>query len=181
MTQIIQIICPSCVLKGDIPFSTSKVIPHYYLRVVCAQTVGTLTTGLIACWCRRRVCHFMRDFRVPCIERFLDKALRVLLRRGSFCFVSRGGLLSLHFVHWSFYNGIHFWGGQALGIRLRRSHTGDRSSISSAWSRSFRADRCIPDLYDLYDLYDVAGWEPYDLHDLAHSSWVGPGPVQYIS
>ena len=37
------------------------------------------------------------------------------------------------------------------------------------WSRSFRADRYIPDLYDLYDLYDlahVAWWEPYNLHDL---------------
>ena len=36
--------------------------------------------------------------------------------------------------------------------------------------------RYIPDLYDLYDLYDlahVAGWEPYNLHDLGHVSWVG--------
>ena len=32
------------------------------------------------------------------------------------------------------------------------------------------------DLYDLYDLYDlphVAGWEPYNLHDLGHFSCVG--------
>ena len=31
------------------------------------------------------------------------------------------------------------------------------------------------DLYDLYDLYDlahVAGWEPYNLHDLPHIFWV---------
>ena len=35
----------------------------------------------------------------------------------------------------------------------------------------------MPDLYDLYDLYDpahVAGSEPFNLHDLAHTSWVGP-------
>ena len=35
--------------------------------------------------------------------------------------------------------------------------------------------RYIPDLYDLYDLYDlahVAGWEPYNLHDLVHVSYV---------
>ena len=37
-------------------------------------------------------------------------------------------------------------------------------------SRSFRADRSI---HDLYDLAHVAGWEPYNLHDLAHLSWVG--------
>ena len=41
------------------------------------------------------------------------------------------------------------------------------------------------DLYELYGLYDlhdpdlycvahVAVWKPYDLHDLAHISWVGP-------
>ena len=38
-----------------------------------------------------------------------------------------------------------------------------------------RADRSIPDLYDLYDLYDlahVAGWEPYNLRDIGHASWV---------
>ena len=32
------------------------------------------------------------------------------------------------------------------------------------------------DMYDVYDLYDlayVAGWEPYDVHGLAHVSWVG--------
>ena len=32
------------------------------------------------------------------------------------------------------------------------------------------------DLYDLYDLYDlphVAGWEPYNLHDLGHVSCIG--------
>ena len=38
----------------------------------------------------------------------------------------------------------------------------------------------MPYLYDLYDLYDlsaaVAGCEPYDLHDLAHVSWVGSIP-----
>ena len=36
-----------------------------------------------------------------------------------------------------------------------------------------RADRYIPDLYDLYDLYDlahVAGWELYNLLDLARVS-----------
>ena len=39
--------------------------------------------------------------------------------------------------------------------------------------------RYILDLYDLYDLHDlydlalVAGWEPYNLHDLGHASWVG--------
>ena len=29
------------------------------------------------------------------------------------------------------------------------------------------------DLYDLYDLAHVVGWEPYNLHDLGHVSWVG--------
>ena len=36
--------------------------------------------------------------------------------------------------------------------------------------------RCIPELYDMDDLCDlahVAGWEPYNLHDLAHVSCVG--------
>ena len=30
------------------------------------------------------------------------------------------------------------------------------------------------DLYDLYDLAHVAGWEPYNLQDLAHSlvGWI---------
>ena len=26
------------------------------------------------------------------------------------------------------------------------------------------------DLYDLYDLAHVAGWEPYNLHDLGYAS-----------
>ena len=29
------------------------------------------------------------------------------------------------------------------------------------------------DVYDLYDLANVAGWEPCNLHDLGHLSWVG--------
>ena len=33
-----------------------------------------------------------------------------------------------------------------------------------------KADRLI---HDLYDLAHVAGWEPFNLHDLAHVSWVG--------
>ena len=28
-------------------------------------------------------------------------------------------------------------------------------------------------MYYLYGLAHVAGWEPYDLHDLAHASGVG--------
>ena len=56
-------------------------------------------------------------------------------------------------------------------------HIAERSSIPTVHDRSryFKADRSsIPDLYDLYDLVQVAGWEPYDLHDLlAHVSWVG--------
>ena len=40
-------------------------------------------------------------------------------------------------------------------------HTWHRESISAWWSRSFRADRCIPDLYDLAHPY--AGWEPHGL------------------
>ena len=31
----------------------------------------------------------------------------------------------------------------------------------------------LHDLYDLYDLSHVAGWEPYNLRDLTHVSWVG--------
>ena len=52
----------------------------------------------------------------------------------------------------------------------------DHRLIATWWFSSFGADRYIPDLYDLYDLYDlahVAGWEPYNLHDLGHVSWVG--------
>ena len=33
-----------------------------------------------------------------------------------------------------------------------------------------RADRCIPDLHDLPRVY---GWEPCNLHNLSHLSWVG--------
>ena len=29
------------------------------------------------------------------------------------------------------------------------------------------------DLYDLYDLAHIAGWYWYNLHDVAHVSWVG--------
>ena len=34
----------------------------------------------------------------------------------------------------------------------------------------------IPDVYDVYDLFHlahVAGWEPCNLDDLGHASWVG--------
>ena len=63
-------------------------------------------------------------------------------------------------------------------ILNERCHTSDRSCadhlqiISTSWPRPFRADRYIPDLYDLYDLAHVAGWEPYNPHDLGHVSWV---------
>ena len=30
-------------------------------------------------------------------------------------------------------------------------------------------------MHDVYDLAHVAGWEPYNLHDLGHVSWVGRG------
>ena len=55
----------------------------------------------------------------------------------------------------------------------------------SSSSRSDRQGRQSPDLYDLHDLYDllpkahVAGWEPYNLHDLGRVCWVGS--VQYRS
>ena len=38
--------------------------------------------------------------------------------------------------------------------------------------------RCIPDLYDLYDPARVAGWEPYNLDDPGHVSWVGSVPYR---
>ena len=43
----------------------------------------------------------------------------------------------------------------------------------SSWFRSGRQGRSIPDLYDLYDLVHAAGWKPYNVHNLAHLSWVG--------
>ena len=52
--------------------------------------------------------------------------------------------------------------------------TWDRSPIPSSVSRSFKD--LIPILYDVYDLCDlahVAGWDKYNLHDLAQVSWVG--------
>ena len=58
-------------------------------------------------------------------------------------------------------------------------HASDRSPTLTASSTSARQGRYVPDLYDLYDLYDlhdlahVAGWGPYSLEALAHSSWVG--------
>ena len=42
----------------------------------------------------------------------------------------------------------------------------------------------LHDLYDLYELAHVAGWEPYNLHDLANISWVGSvlytDPAQHL-
>ena len=61
---------------------------------------------------------------------------------------------------------------------IKNSQALDKSSIPTWWSA--RQGRQIPDLYDLYDLYDlahVAGWKPYNLHDLAQVSWVWS--VQY--
>ena len=73
-------------------------------------------------------------------------------------------------------------------------HTSDRPSMHASCSRSARQGTWVPDLYDLYDRYDlydlydlydmyelydlydlahVAGWKPYNLHDLGHISWVG--------
>ena len=49
------------------------------------------------------------------------------------------------------------------------SYTPPTDQIDQIMSISW-ADRDIPDLYDLYDLYDlphVAGWNPYNPHDLA--------------
>ena len=61
---------------------------------------------------------------------------------------------------------------------MRMIYTRDRSDRDNRFSSDhifFRAD----DLYDLYDLARVAGWEPYDLHDLGHVSLVGS--ALYIS
>ena len=58
-------------------------------------------------------------------------------------------------------------------------HLGQIVGSHSSWSRSLKAD-LFPMLYDLYGLAYVAGWEPYDLHDLliAHVSWVGSVPYR---
>ena len=69
-----------------------------------------------------------------------------------------------------------------FGFPFHSFHGPDRLSVRSIPPKvhdpdlAGRADRYIPDLYDLYDLYDlarVARWEPYNLQDLGHVSWVG--------
>ena len=37
----------------------------------------------------------------------------------------------------------------------------------------------FPILYDLYDLAEIAGWDPYNLHDLAQASCVGSVLCRY--
>ena len=57
----------------------------------------------------------------------------------------------------------------SLGSKSSTFHTYGRSSVSTSWSRSFRADTYTP---DLYSLVHVGGWEPHNMHDLTHVSWV---------
>ena len=62
---------------------------------------------------------------------------------------------------------------------LKKPHLGQMicmiHSHYSSWYRSTRQGRHIP---DLCDLAHVARWRPYNLHDLAHASWVGSVPYR---
>ena len=52
---------------------------------------------------------------------------------------------------------------------LGNFQTSDRWSIPTSWSRSLKAD-----LFPiLYDIARGAGWNPYNLHDIAHVSFAG--------
>ena len=69
---------------------------------------------------------------------------------------------------------------------IPRAHTSDGSSVSSiptSWSRSFRADWpvwsvcsiwSVRSVWSVWSIAHVAGREPYNLHDLAYVSRVGP-------
>ena len=62
----------------------------------------------------------------------------------------------------------HRWNGHRQ--RIRPHQTDNRLPFDL--DHSGQIDRLILDLYDLYDLAHVAGWEPHNLHNLGHVSWV---------
>lgn len=51
-------------------------------------------------------------------------------------------------------------------------HSTHRSDLVSLSVCVHRVDGSLK-INDLYGLDHVDGWEPYDLRDLAHASWVG--------
>ena len=70
--------------------------------------------------------------------------------------------------------GVLRYGSGFSTFELKTFHTSGRSSMAPSRSRSCKADLFLI----LYDLAHIAGWNPYNMHDLmhdlmAHVSWVG--------